>query len=57
MTRDEAIIWVKTKIVSRLYNPKEEDVQALNIALHDMTEINKLGKSIEFWDKKGEKND
>ena len=51
MNRQEAIEWVQKRIVPRIYNPKEEDVQALNIALHDMKAVNELGKSMEFYDK------
>lgn len=51
MSREEAINRLANNIYARLYNPKEEDKQALNIAIHDMLEIEKLAKKIEYYDK------
>jgi len=57
MTRDQAIAWLQKKVIPRIYNPKEEDMQALQIAIHDINEINKLGKKIEYYDKKGNEDE
>lgn len=36
MTRKEAIERLQKRIIPRLWNPTDEDVQALNIAVHDI---------------------
>lgn len=47
MNREQAINWIQNKILPRIYNPKDEDKQALEIALHDMKVINNFDKGEE----------